>query len=86
MSRIAIWSDNELCTIEKGGFPLAIYSNEGFNSQQSKVKRGKLTFEGPHRVETTVVAPFVVGLAAFTSAHGLRNAVMTGPIVVPTAA
>ena len=43
-SRIAVRSDDELCTIEKGGFPLAIYSNEGFNGQQSEAKKRKTYF------------------------------------------
>ena len=40
-SRIAVQSDDELRTIEKGGFPLAIYSNEGFqwSAKQSKERK-----------------------------------------------
>ena len=57
-----------------------------FNDQQSEAKRGKLTFEGPRHVKTTVVAPFVINLAVFTSACRLRNVVVIGPIIVPTAA
>ena len=30
VSRITVRSDDELHTIKKGGFPLVIYSNEGF--------------------------------------------------------